>query len=658
MGATSHLRRAVLPWQQGNKKCCVRVGVYSTCRFQAINMYHAQAESLIKKIIREIAQECAGRGHVVSETLVAFIVKAVVLDPRNLFNVDRTLTKHDFRKLVDLCVDKLMDKSNPALDTIKMQVYFDLNYTSRREFIEAHQRALEARLVPVCREITDCRAKTREDLEDLYRKIVSYVLLRSGLGSTTDITTVREATAALQSVFLLSEVGTFMALAKKDKEQQLIELSMIVTGIRLFNKGITNEGGETEDLPAILNKAIPSTSKEIECELELSKHLAWKYTALLEKNLEPEAETRNVTVPLDLLKQALYNVRQHEILLKVLLGDTILCAKQVESLQIGLASQMNALRLTLHSKTAVATVQVFPQFIALAKLWASLQNEMVLLSIIRDMMVNLQPFRVAQAQLFPDNQLEDILGSEVKSDEERRNQSSEDRIDQLEMKLQEWHFPETTANFDKLPLQYNGFCGYRLVKDGLLLQGNPSIGVLKHREKFYVFSSKEAAVVFGSKPDEYIANVAEVAKHSPELIQLLELHQQFACVTPYSEMQTGERLLVKAITKCDSSTQTDTHLLETNIVTSYEWNEWELRRKAIKLANLRSKVTRSMQSNLSHMRRDNVTQTYPPKDAACQSKRDGSSNVPKPQVYLAGLRGEKANTTHMIKTNLTRSVDE
>ena len=44
-------------------------------------------------------------------------------------------------------------------------------------------------------------------------------------------------------------------------------------------------------------------------------------------------------------------------------------------------------------------------------------------------------------------------------------------------------------------------------------------------------------------------------------------------------MQPGESLLVKPITKCESSTQTDLHPLETNIDKSYEWNEWELRRK-------------------------------------------------------------------------------
>jgi len=37
-------------------------------------MSRAQTETVIKNIIREIVQECAGRGESVSETLVAFMV--------------------------------------------------------------------------------------------------------------------------------------------------------------------------------------------------------------------------------------------------------------------------------------------------------------------------------------------------------------------------------------------------------------------------------------------------------------------------------------------------------------------------------------------------------------------------------------------------------
>lgn len=60
----------------------------------------------------------------------------------------------------------------------------------------------------------------------------------------------------------------------------------------------------------------------------------------------------------------------------------------------------------------------------------------------------------------------------------------DERIDPAELKGQEWLFPETTAGFHDLPLQYNGFCGYTLVnRDGLLLPGPVFTGVLQcHQE--------------------------------------------------------------------------------------------------------------------------------------------------------------------------------
>ena len=52
--------------------------------------------------------------------------------------------------------------------------------------------------------------------------------------------------AALQSVFPQTELGTFMIMSKKDKQQQLQELTNIVTGIRLFNRN-SGKGGEGID---------------------------------------------------------------------------------------------------------------------------------------------------------------------------------------------------------------------------------------------------------------------------------------------------------------------------------------------------------------------------------------------------------------------------
>jgi len=72
-----------------------------------------------------------------------------------------------------------------------------------------------------------------------------------------------------------------------------------------------------------------------------------------------------------------------------------------------------------------------------------------------------------------------------------------DRINAKEMPNTEWLYPETTKNFDRLPLQYRGYCGYSLVRyDRLLIPANPSIGVLRHQNNYYAFSSREAAKEF------------------------------------------------------------------------------------------------------------------------------------------------------------------
>ncbi|XP_029800367.1 cilia- and flagella-associated protein 206 isoform X2 [Suricata suricatta] len=564
-----------------------------------------QAESVIKNIIREIGQECAAHGEIVSETLAAFMVKAVVLDPRNGFNMDRTLMKSDVQKLIKLCVSRLLDSKNPSLDTIKMQVYFDMNYTSREEFLKEHHRIFESRLGSVTREITDNRACSRDELESLYRKIVSYVLLRSGLGSPTDIKVVREAT-----------------------------------------------------VPAILQEAIPATTQHIDSQLQTAQDQAYRYTAILEK------VAKNPLMSMELqpfmLKEALYNVRQYEIFLQIILSDIIACAQEVEMMIKQLGAQLEQLKMTIKSKTAVPTSQVFPTFIALSNLWTSFQNETVLISVLSNLTTHLEPFLGAHEHLFPEKVMQNLLeGLTVKTDVCRMKEHMEDRVHLEDVRKQEWLFPETTANFDKLLIQYRGFCAYTFATtDGLLLPGNAAIGILKYKEKYYTFNTRHAAYLFAESPEKYIDLIKEQAQKNAELIQLLELHQQFETLIPYSQMKDVDKHHIKPITKCESSTQTDTHILPPTIVRSYEWNEWELRRKAIKLANLRQKVTHSVQTDLSHMRRENCSQVYPPKDASTQSMREGSTRVPRPQIYIAGLRGGQSKITYGVKVNLTRAVDE
>ncbi|KAM6367635.1 cilia- and flagella-associated protein 206 isoform 2-T2 [Alca torda] len=615
-----------------------------------------QAESVLKKIVRKIGQECAARGQTVSETLVVFMVKAVVLDPRNDFNVDQTLTKKDVQNLIQLCVTRLLDTTNPSLSTIKMQVYFDMNYANRAELLSEQHRVLEGRLAPVVRDITDSRPRVQE-IDSVYQKIVSYVLLSSGLGSPTDIEVVREVTAGLQSVFPQREMITFISLSKKNKEQQLKNLAKLVTGIRLYNRECGKGGSSIDDLPAILNESIPSATQTVDERLNTCHRLAHQYTALVESMQEDQH--RYTRLSSFKLKEALFNVRQYEAFLCILLSDAITSAQEVEKMKVQFAATMEHLKNTVQNKVSIDTKEVFPLFVALSNLWSGFQNEMVLLSFLTNMTNNLQQFSEIQSQLFPEEVLTSLLeGVTVKSDEERIRETMGTRVNVSDFKNQEWLFPETTDNFDQLLIQYHGFCAHAIGAKGLTLPGNPAIGILKHKERCYVFSSKEAAYIFAQDPDKFIQLNVERAKEHAELILLLELYHQFEYLAPYKQARNAGKYLMKPTTKCDSGTQTDTHILPPTIVTSYEWNEWELRRKAIKLANLRRKLTHAMQTDLSHMRRDNSTQVYLPKDVSTQTKRDNSSNVPRPQIFLEGLRGGSSPTTHMVKVDLTRPIDE
>ncbi|RMX56547.1 hypothetical protein pdam_00007184 [Pocillopora damicornis] len=474
-------------------------------------MSRAQAESVIKNIIREIAQECANKGQAVSETLVAFMVKAVVLDPDNEFNVDRTLTKDDVQKLIMLCVDRLLDSQSPSLDTVKMQVYFDMNYTSRED-------------------------------ANKFTKIYN---------------------ARTQSLFCSFNL--------------------------LFS-----------DVPVAV----------------------------------------------------------------AVVNDVVGCAQQVEALESQFSARMEALKNTVQSKTAVPTAQVYPQFITLAHLWTGFQDEMVLLSVLSNILASLEPFTKIHREVLTEEVLQPYIdGLEIRTDDQRLADSSsdDDRIDgkEIDNPKIELLFHETTKNFDKLPIQYRGFCGWSLVVyDRLLIPSNPGIGVLRYKDNYYAFCDKQAAYEFSNAPESYINGVAEAAKKSPELIQLLELHTQFASITPYAQGKEPGRMIEAPVTKCDSGTQTDTHFMETNIVKSYEWNEWELRRKALKLANLRTKITHSVQTNLSNFRRDNDSQVYLPKNVETQTKRESSTNVPKPSTFVAGLRGCNSTKTTMNVVDLTLDVDQ
>ena len=94
----------------------------------------------------------------------------------------------------------------------------------------------------------------------------------------------------------------------------------------------------------------------------------------------------------------------------------------------------------------------------------------------------------------------------------------------------------------------------------------------------------------------------------------------------------------------DKGGQCPTHFIEKNIEPNYHWNEWELRKKALQMANIRKKLTVTTQTELSNFRIDNETQVWEPKDNDTNTGVNASTNTVLKKKYIVGLRDKNVTS--------------
>ncbi|KAJ3126116.1 hypothetical protein HK100_010425 [Physocladia obscura] len=313
--------------------------------------------------------------HAVSDTLAAFFVRAVVLDPFNEFHIERELTKDDVERLINSCVDCITSSNNPIYETIKMQVYFDSIFPAQADYLHREKMTRIANCSTILREITEVKTKNISIYEGLYRKIVTYVILRSHVGDLADIRVIREATAALESVFPQSELSAFISLSRVEKEAQLNGLSQLVTGIRLFNKQL-GKGGETvDDLIVLCANELQDISKELSVQMEQTEEKIQMYMAVIDSY---DAESEMSDSEIARVKSGIIFQRQYLMYLDAL-HDQLSRTKDALT-QIGerFDETIRDLKSTCKAKTAVPVDQ--PMFIALANLWSNWMDELFLVA--------------------------------------------------------------------------------------------------------------------------------------------------------------------------------------------------------------------------------------------------------------------------------------
>ncbi|KAI8801190.1 hypothetical protein BJ742DRAFT_779542 [Cladochytrium replicatum] len=583
--------------------------------------------------VNNLASSRKHKTTIITETLAAFMVRAIVLDPRNEFRVERELTRDEVERLIRLAVEKLTSVDNPVIETIKMQVYFDSNFPAQGDFLHREKISRINGCSQTLKEVTETQAKTVPDYEALYRKIISYILLRSHVGSPTDIRIVRETTAALESVFPQAELSSFTHLPRNEKESQLNGLAQLVTGIRLFNRQL-GKGGE-----GIENPVVDYVDKAQSPDLGAGPGIL---------HPDPTNPSLPSLVSLSRVKSALIFRRQLLIYLDALQEQGEKSRKTLSQLTERFDEAIRDLKATCRSKTAVPVDQVYPLFILLATLWSNWLDELFLLAfrrgVLETIVAHSKAFTIDIPQTTKTGATPYMLDIEPENKDEPEIISKASELMaaiSVINKAVEVKHPGNTTQYFSLPVEYGGFCPYSLIRrDGLVKPGNKSLGLLRYRDRLFAFASFDAAKEFSKFPDRYIEGVLETAKRSPDLVQLFHLYNYFPTVDALERAKsfTKQKMLGRLPLVSEAGTQVDTHIVDTFVDPNYEWNEWQLRRRGLMLVNLKNKKTHSVQTDMSHFRRDSETQHYEPKTSDTQTYTTSGSMVPKRTNYLAGLR--------------------
>lgn len=194
--------------------------------------------------------------------------------------------------------------------------------------------------------------------------------------------------------------------------------------------------------------------------------------------------------------------------------------------------------------------------------------------------------------------------------------------------------------YDDFELEYSGYDVVDLIDNNLIEMGDLANGILydTKNEKRIVFRTINNMIRYVQSRTHYTEEFKTLTKDNPSIIFL---YQKFITrnfwgfqisLLPNNETDNQNR--------ADAQVQTPLHFTEFNIDHSYYWNEWDYRRQAIKMVNIRNKETVGCQTAISLFKVNNNTQVWPPVDATTMTGVEDGNNPIWPKNYMVGLRNK------------------
>jgi hypothetical protein len=632
---------------------------------------------ITERVIDQIVLQCKERGFAIMPQLALFMAKGIIMDNTLGFNVDSELDAVQLGELVKIAVAKLSQSDSPQLETVKMQVAVMSAKEQLRQEAERKNQAHAFKSEQLVQEIVDKR-----DEAQVFGDIVLYILHETKLLDNTNDQIEKETMNALESVIPRNYIGSFVTQSPQEKKSQLNDLWKIVWGIRLFNKATKKGGAGIEQITEKVPQAISVHKDLITKELDETDRICVDYVSVLTSGAvkDDALATR--------LRAELTNRRQYSAFLGELQYFSVELYSKVIELEKFYSSHTKEIKSIVEESTSVPKSTIYPMFILLVDNWMEYEQIRESQKEVQQIFQFLKTYKNSyRTQLTPR-----VLQTIKKKDQPSVSKPSKPEVSEpkpiIESTNKEESEPvaenktvdEEPAILEPLPRkieikevmtdaiiqgegpltlyapsedispEFNGFCIVSFVsEENLLCPGDRELGFGLYGSKYFGFVDRNAAKAFATNPKYFIQTAAEKARQAPELIVLLNLQQHLPQSILLQSNQNGVKN-VKAV-KVDGGCQTETHAIESHKDYKYEFSEWKLRSRALKIADLRSKITHSTQTIGSHFRRDNESQVYLQKEKSTNTAHEKGTNPTKHVRYIKGLRG--APTTKMKVVTMT-----
>jgi hypothetical protein len=590
-------------------------------------------------ISKEVVGRCQKNGFVIPPQLATYYLRAILSGSTKDQTGSVEITTDGVQAVVERAVSELCRTDSPVLETFRMHAALigrrqDIVNAQRTESVH-HRAKSQSLLSEICN-------KTDKHLK-VFGDIVLYILHETGLYNAANKDIVQKETmTALESVIPRTSIESFVAQTDTEKLKQLDELWRIVWGIRLFNRENHKGGAGVQDVPGELQTLISLTNASIQqlCDQIQTVCKDFETVLSMEGKLEIDSSQRGKLI------EEYVNRRLYQWWLNIFREQLNIATTEADELRPELESCIVDITTMVTSSVSVPKSQIYPKFIDVSDKWEQTKKTLSAVKDIKRLVDLLLAYQSSYTVSLKASMIEEATKNIAKIEAPPANRSLIEQEVNVARQGCGCYFFETPPHSAKIA--YGGFCLGSLANEGFLKSARDDVGCIRYQDRIYRFSSERYLLEFVDKPARFTAIVD--TDPSPTTMALLPLLGIDTLLLPHEVYLFGTRqrpTVVALKPKMDADTQTGQ--IKPYKDYKYQWNEWELRRLALKLADLRNKRTHSCQTQLSHFKRNMETQCYPQRQTGTQTLIDKSVQPALTTQYIAGLRGEAESRLRVVR---------